>query len=717
MADKSNDARRAQGNRPADNSTHATAASISAQKNWQGGNSAEDFLGLNAGPADPEPAPPIAAQRIAPPSQPVNEASWLMDTEQAAPEQVPDEENPPTEDAYEDEESFEEAAEESFDDGSVRAPAVLDASWTEPRHTPASKKRPMLLAAGAVVVLAAGAFVFLRQARHGQTASNTVTEVAQAKSPLLLKQPKQPATTDLETPKSPTSSAPNGGSGRLAVDRTGHTQPVAIPEVVAQNDTDVAPPAAVQQPAAKPQASAPQPQELAPQPKAVVAQVVEGPSKEMLKGLVNSMRGKIVRGEYAETQTAFDKIEGHLVLAENDPLRKDLVSELRRLDKQAAELVASENSVSNTKTGILVGAASSPAKPSVGPAISNSVTARPKFQPPTKSASAPGKSVALAGVAAGLATGPEIDVAPQPTPLPAPNAVHPSPEVGSVNALGSAGLADAEVATGEVAAAASEAPPSEIPSVRVLNARSQPIGEGSGQRPNADEHLTTIRTEAPELEPADLRPEVASQSVPVAPTVAAPTPAHVPSEPVQAPAVASREGSLDASDVLLPPAPINGVRVAQGKDMDTIWTGETVPMDRVDAPVKVMTPLVGNVRVHLKTKEVFEGRLYAVGENSVWIEGPFGRMGLANERIASVDKVEPPPGAGATSKDPKAAPKNDRVKLKTPGGIVFGKLISSDGPKSMVVTDSGLKLTVDTKELEFVVQPPKIVIKKAAPKG
>ena len=55
--------------------------------------------------------------------------------------------------------------------------------------------------------------------------------------------------------------------------------------------------------------------------------------------------------------------------------------------------------------------------------------------------------------------------------------------------------------------------------------------------------------------------------------------------------------------------------------------------------------------------------------------------------------------------------------MKTPGGVLFGKVVSTDGSKSMVVTDSGLKLTVETKELEIVVQPPKIVIKKEASKG
>ncbi len=717
MADTSNDARRAQGNRPADNSTHATAASISAQKNWQGSNEAEDFLGLNAGP----PAAPVAAQRAVPPSKPVNEASWLMDSEPSAPEvvqraevQAPEDEY---EEAYEEPYESEASAEDSGDDGSLRAPAVLDASWTEPRAKPASNKRPMLLAAGAVVVLAAAAFTFLRMSRQGQTASNSVTEVAQAKSPLELKQPKQPATNDLEMPKSPTSSARDSGSARLPVDRAGNTQPIAIPEVVAITANELSPPAEVEQPAPKPQAPAPQPLAIAPQPKAVAAQVVEGPSLEMLKGLVNSMRGKIVRGEYAETQTAFDKIEGHLALAESDPLRRDFISELRRLDAQAAELAASENSLSDPKAASLAGAALSPAKPSVGPPNANPTTARPKSQTPIKPMPAADKSAALVASASVPETSPETTVATKSAKAPASHAALPSSEVGSGSAVNSAGSEHAEVAPAELVAAASAILPTETARVRVLNSRTQPIGEGSSPRPSADDHLTAVPTEAPKLAPTDLAPDVASLALPVAAPVTTPAPAVVPSEPVQTAAVASREGSLEAADVLLPPAPINGVRIAQGKDMDTIWTGETVPMDRVNAPVKVMTPLVGNVRVTLKSKEIFEGRLYAVGENSVWIEGLFGRMGLGSDRIASVDKVDPAQESGAASKDSKAVAKNDRVRLKTPGGLVFGKLISSDGPKSMVVTDSGLKLTVDTKELEFVVQPAKVVIKKAAPKG
>ena len=256
MADKSNDARRAQGNRPADNSTHATASSISAQKNWQGGNQAEDFLGLNEGPAEPQPAAPLAAQRPTAHGQPANDPnSWLMDSAASAPQAIEEELAPPIEDEYEEsyasedaEDAVEGADEEALDDGSVRAPAVLDASWTEPDAKRSSKKRPLLIAGAAALVLAAGAFVFLRQARRGQSASDSTIELARTKSPLELKQPKQPSPNEIEMPKSPKSSAPDAGSTRLAVDRAGNTQPRATPAVVAQNESEVVAPAAAKQP-------------------------------------------------------------------------------------------------------------------------------------------------------------------------------------------------------------------------------------------------------------------------------------------------------------------------------------------------------------------------------------------------------------------------------------------------------------------------------------
>ncbi len=64
----------------------------------------------------------------------------------------------------------------------------------------------------------------------------------------------------------------------------------------------------------------------------------DGPSKESLHELVNSMRINLDRQEYGLAQIAFSTVEGRLALAESDPARQPYVVELRRLNAQAKDL-------------------------------------------------------------------------------------------------------------------------------------------------------------------------------------------------------------------------------------------------------------------------------------------------------------------------------------------------------------------------------------------
>jgi hypothetical protein len=64
----------------------------------------------------------------------------------------------------------------------------------------------------------------------------------------------------------------------------------------------------------------------------------QGPSKEALRELIESMQGNIDRMEYGLAQVAYDTVETRLALADKDPLRQPLVARLRRLDAQARDL-------------------------------------------------------------------------------------------------------------------------------------------------------------------------------------------------------------------------------------------------------------------------------------------------------------------------------------------------------------------------------------------
>jgi hypothetical protein len=128
----------------------------------------------------------------------------------------------------------------------------------------------------------------------------------------------------------------------------------------------------------------------------------------------------------------------------------------------------------------------------------------------------------------------------------------------------------------------------------------------------------------------------------------------------------------------------------------------------------MLTPNVGKVRVILKTKEIFEGRLYAMGEGCVWLDGPYGRMGLEGSRVDKVERVGGTDGTPALgAKGSQVLTGLDRIRIKTPGGIFFGKVLSQDKDKTTLITDDGAKLTLDTKDIEYLGSSPKTtVIKK-----
>jgi hypothetical protein len=257
-------------------------------------------------------------------------------------------------------------------------------------------------------------------------------------------------------------------------------------------------------------------------------------------------------------------------------------------------------------------------------------------------------------------------------------------------------LATAKSPAATNAPAATSAPdePMIEPRVRVIATKTAPLPDASDARPTVDEHQSSVPTPATEV-------------------------AAVPVGPVQPPSVVTRAGTIPPSDVILPPAPINGVRTADPQALLTMWTEDTIPLDRVESKFKVMTPNVGDVRVTLKSKDVFEGRLYAVGENSVWLEGPYGRMGMDITRIATVEKVGGGAAGATGGGDAKvgAFALNERVRVPTQNGPVYGRVLSAEGTMTKIVTDDGIKMSAETKLVERVESLPKVVVKKEAPTG
>lgn len=127
-----------------------------------------------------------------------------------------------------------------------------------------------------------------------------------------------------------------------------------------------------------------------------------------------------------------------------------------------------------------------------------------------------------------------------------------------------------------------------------------------------------------------------------------------------------------------------------------IWTGEQVPFEAIQKPGRLLTPGVGAVRTTMASGELFEGNLYGVGSNRVWMEIGPGRIGLDGERVASIERLVAPPN-GTTAE---GAP-GERVRVRTAGGVLYGHVKSRDGNRVTLVTDKGGRITL----VDPVIEP------------
>ena len=106
-----------------------------------------------------------------------------------------------------------------------------------------------------------------------------------------------------------------------------------------------------------------------------------------------------------------------------------------------------------------------------------------------------------------------------------------------------------------------------------------------------------------------------------------------------------------------------------------------------------MTPAVGNVRVVLKTGEIFDGRLYAVGQGQVWLEMEIGRLALSAKSVLRIDQ-------SFSDKDAKALDSLPRMRVRTPGGLFFGKVLSRDEHHVTLRLEGGGRITLESTDVE-----------------
>ena len=133
--------------------------------------------------------------------------------------------------------------------------------------------------------------------------------------------------------------------------------------------------------------------------------------------------------------------------------------------------------------------------------------------------------------------------------------------------------------------------------------------------------------------------------------------------------------------------------------LELIWRGEEVPMEAVFAPARTIMPRVGPVRVFTNSGDVFEGRLYAVGQERVWIDAAPGRIGLDGNRI---DRIERLPYESDSDMDPELAASGKRVRVRVPGGLLFGRVLKTEGEEVILALDDGGRVRVLSDSVEDI---------------
>ncbi|MEW6072666.1 MAG: hypothetical protein AB1726_08765, partial [Planctomycetota bacterium] len=131
--------------------------------------------------------------------------------------------------------------------------------------------------------------------------------------------------------------------------------------------------------------------------------------------------------------------------------------------------------------------------------------------------------------------------------------------------------------------------------------------------------------------------------------------------------------------------------------LEMIWRGDTAPMEALAAPVRILMPRVGPVRIVMGSEEVFEGRLVAMGQNQVWIDTDLGRMGLEGSRIDRIERLPAEPAGVAAAVQ---VARGDRVRVRTLGGVLYGRVIVRTGITVTLETEGGGRVVLTDPVIE-----------------
>lgn len=224
---------------------------------------------------------------------------------------------------------------------------------------------------------------------------------------------------------------------------------------------------------------------------------------------------------------------------------------------------------------------------------------------------------------------------------------------------------------------------------------------------------------APVVPPESLIPSVPETTTKPQPFVEPEPPAVDPVASTDSPESTSLSSAPSLAALGLRPQPVlfpnldgSEYQWASEDQLELIWRGSEVPLEALSAPAKTLMPRVGSVRVFTTSGDVFEGRLYAVGQNRVWLDTAPGRVGLDGDKVERIEVLPPQPDGQLAASGEFQVLGAKRVRVRVPGGTLYGSVLKSEGEDVTLALDDGGRVRVKAADVQELGTGRAVVVRR-----
>ena len=217
------------------------------------------------------------------------------------------------------------------------------------------------------------------------------------------------------------------------------------------------------------------------------------------------------------------------------------------------------------------------------------------------------------------------------------------------------------------------------------------------------------RMQALDAQPEEARPEgdveseadaATEQAAPIGPTIA---PADLEAGLAEVAALDEQAASERRSttlgfdeQLLLPEAP-GGVRFASQEDLSHVWNSTSLPEAAIHSETTLLTPAIGIVRLVCTNGEAFDGLLQSVGQSKLTLRTNLGAMTFEASAVAQIQRMDGPLPDMPHAKLPAG---QEKVRVRTPGGMIVGNVLARHEGRITLMTESGGRITLPDEKVE-----------------